>query len=136
MRVLFFEVKTPGEKVRKIPEIAAEFFTKNEKLLIYSPESNILQYIDDLLWKSPEESFLPHQITSTKCQDMIILTDQISNPNEANSIFNLSKDALLSPMEHISKIYEFDDHSDPQKKELSEKRYAAYRKAGFAITSL
>lgn len=80
-----------------------------------------MRFIDELLWKEPLDSFLPHSET----EGLITIN---SVPREVDSVFNLTGSPLLSGK--MKTIYEFDDES---KKELTKELYKSYKQACYQI---
>ncbi len=83
------------------------------------------KYIDDLLWRMPEESFLPHSIIDSPSNEHIAITLSHENLNNASILFNLQT-APFAMFEQFSTLYEFYDESQPAKAELSQQRMKAY----------
>jgi DNA polymerase-3 subunit chi len=135
-RVTFFQVKNDGEKREKIIRLAEEYFEKKEPLLIRLPHTKALEYVDLLLWKAPEESFLPHAIKDEPCKDLIVLTTSEKNPNSARSVLNLCPDPIANPSPSFLKIYELEDLASTHKNHSAQERYKAYKAAGCAIIIL
>ncbi len=133
-RVTFFQVKTPQEKFQLIIQKATTYFEKKEPLLIWVKSKEAAKFTDHLLWNNPVEGFLPHTVKETLCDDLITITHSSGNPNRSNTVFNLTTEAILTPFFH--NIYEFEDLSCTQKNHLAQKRYHAYKDAGFQIISL
>jgi DNA polymerase-3 subunit chi len=122
--VVFFIVKDVNAKLRKIATVAQEYLEKKEPLLILVPDKAALEFVDELLWKLPEEGFLPHP---TK------LLQIDTEARETTALFNLKATAYLDkPYAHT--IFEFEDYTSTEKLQLSKQRYAAYRDAHYAIS--
>ena len=130
--IVFFHVRKSQEKLQKIAEIAKEHFIKREKLLIIASDQKALEFVDDLLWRIPKTSFLPHVIADAPTEDPIVLTKRRENLNQARFLFNLCPTPLLFE-DPFKKIYEFEDLSTQTKEILSKRRFAAYRQAGYHI---
>ncbi len=130
----FFQVKSLQEKLDRITIIAKEYFEKKSHLLIRVPNKEALEYINELLWKYPQDSFLPHVVKDTPCDDFITICESDRNPNKASSIFNLTNDAISSSS--FNKIYELEDTSSTQKNILAQKKYRRYKEMGFTIVSI
>lgn len=130
-RIVFFQVSNSQTKVKRIVDTCQFHFENREKILIIGEEAS-LPFIDELLWKYPATSFLPHQVIHNQGDALVSITCQRQNLTHARFAFNLTPTPLFlsSP---IQIIYEFEDLSTPIKKNLSEKRYDAYRKSGFLI---
>jgi DNA polymerase IIIc chi subunit len=129
--VTFFQVRDAAIKLSKICQTAQAHFEKKEPLQIVVPDKAALEFVDLLLWRFPEESFLPHIVATTPCSDCIIITCERAPLNEAKAFFNLCLPPLLNNKVKI--IYDFDDFTSSDKKQASDKRFAAYRDAQFQI---
>lgn len=132
MKVIFFPVKETQLKLLKIYQTALDHFHRQEPLLILVPDENALHFVDNLLWRYPENSFLPHNSGIEAVQDIIALTKEPVNVNQATALFNLCPHPAEIAGIHL--IYELDDFTSKEKQEASQKRFATYRSAGYPIT--
>lgn len=130
--IIFFHVRENSKKLSKIVEIAQNHFEKGDKLQIIASDQKALEFVNQLLWKVPEESFLPHVISQIPVKDPIVLTKSRENLNQAKYLFNLCPTPLLFESPY-KKIYEFEDQTTQTKEILSKRRYSAYREAGYHI---
>lgn len=131
-RVVFFQVRDNPAKIQKIVEMAHTHFEKKEALLILVEDDRSQTYVDELLWKHPPTSFLPHLATDDPTTDWIAIAKAKKNVNQAKIAFNLCPTPLL--IEGPFKIiYEFEDLTTPAKKNLSSHRLDAYKNAGYLI---
>ena len=133
IRVIFLQAKENGQKVRHLCEQAQEHLAKKHKLIFYSDSEKALEYIDNLLWSTPSLGFIPHEITHSESDQLIILTSSLANLNSSNAIFNLSNQPITSPDPMISIIYELDDATSPAKKTISQKKFEAYKQERFHL---
>ncbi len=131
MRIVFITIQSPQEKLKNILKVSYRHFEKKEPLLFFAPNDKAKEYIDNLLWKEPQSSFLPHVATDRPTKELIAITCQECNPNEAYALFNLTGNAIDNDKFSFTTIYEFDDRTQP---EVSKTRYKAYREKGFQIT--
>ncbi|MBX7065907.1 MAG: DNA polymerase III subunit chi [Parachlamydiales bacterium] len=131
-RVIFFQVNENGNKLKKILETAQLHFVKKEPILFFVEEEKSEKFVDELLWKQPAASFLPHVASDGPTNDFVAITKSKNNVNQAKIAFNLCPTALLLN-ETFKIIYEFEDLTAPVKKNLSSQRFDAYKKAGFFI---
>lgn len=131
-RVVFFQVSDNPTKLKRLVEMAHTHFEKKEPFLIMVEDEKSQKFVDELLWKLPETSFLPHVASDTTTNDLIVITKVKNNVNNARVAFNLCPTSLLieGPFRII---YEFEDLSAPSKKNLSSQRFDAYKQAGFFI---
>jgi DNA polymerase IIIc chi subunit len=125
-RVVFFQVADAGSKLKRITETARSHFRKSEPFLFFVEDEKALNFVDELLWKFPETSFLPHS-AEPKEHVRIAITKTKTNINGAHYGFNLCPTPLLLPGFKI--IYEFEDLTVPSKKSLSTLRFNAYKQA-------
>jgi DNA polymerase IIIc chi subunit len=123
--ILFFPVKGTQAKLLKICEIATLHVQKREKLIILVSDQIAFEFVDELLWKLPEEGFLPHPNS--------FLTIETEPNGEATALFNLQQTAFLQK-DSFKKIYELEDYTSSEKLQLSKQRYQMYRNAGYPIT--
>lgn len=134
-RVFLVTVETPSDKLQKILEICEDHFDRHQKLLIKTDSLQASRYLDDYLWRTPRESFLPHSIgVKEKIDDCICITHTGENLNEATCCLNLTKEALIPPS--FTKIYDFDDKTSVEKERLSQFRFQMYKKSAIPITAL
>ena len=122
--VVFFSVKDVNAKLRKIVSVAQEYLEKREPLLILVPDKAALEFVDELLWRMPEEGFLPHPTT-------LIQID--TEGRETTALFNLKPLPYLEKP-YVHTIFELEDYTSTEKLQLSKQRYAAYRDAHYAIS--
>lgn len=91
------------------------------------------QYIDALLWRLPEESFIPHVIANTSTLEWIAITTQEQhNINQASRLLNLCP-AASALYQQVEEIYDLFDESHPQKIELSQQRLRFYQAKGLIV---
>lgn len=133
-RVVFFQVRDNPSKLKRIIEMAHSHFEKKEPFLILVEDAKAAQFVDELLWKSPDTSFLPHVASDEETSDWIAIAKTKKNVNKAHIAFNLCSTPLLieGPFRII---YEFEDLTAPNKKNLSSLRFDAYKSAGYLIES-
>lgn len=134
-KVTFYHVKDNAAKIQLICSKAKDSFQLEKRLLITVPSFDAAQYVESLLWRFPEESFMPHVIADTTTKEWIAITMQNKdNINQAPRLLNLCPN--VSPLSHeVEEIYELYDEAHPQKKELSEQRIREYQAKGFLVKS-
>lgn len=131
-RIVFFQVADNPTKLKRIVEMAHAHFEKKEPFLIVVEDEKSQKFVDELLWRLPLTSFLPHIASDAPTTDLIVITKVKNNVNQAQAVFNLCPTYLLIEGS-IRSIYEFEDLSTPSKKNLSSQRFDAYKQAGFSI---
>lgn len=133
-RVVLFQVKTPQEKLLTLAKTAALHFEKKEKLWILTEDEKTQVFVDELLWKLPASSFLPHCASDEPSSELISISKIKNNINQAHYTFNLCPTPLL--IEGPFKIiYDFEDLSSPSRQNLSSIRFDAYKQRRFLIES-
>lgn len=133
-RVIFFQVQSPSAKLKFLCESAQSHFEKKEPFLILVEDLKAKEFADELLWKFPPNSFLPHVATDEKTQELVAITKTKNNVNQARVAFNLCTTPLLIQTP-FRIIYEFEDLTSPSKNRLSSLRFNAYKEEGFLIES-
>lgn len=129
----FFQVTSAQAKLSRICLIAQDHFERKVPLIIKAPKSAI-EFLDDLLWNHPKESFLPHAKYAEDPSSLIIITDTDERLNEARALFNLTPYPLLQ--DKVTTLYEFEDSSSSDKLKLSKEKYQAYRQEGCHVITL
>jgi DNA polymerase IIIc chi subunit len=132
--IVFFQVADTNSKLRKLCETIFYHFERMDNFLIIVSDEKTEKYVDELLWKIPQESFIPHESSSAPCNEKIIITKTKENLNNASFIFNLSSEPLFFD-EPCRIIYEFEDLASEQKKEISQNKFKSYKQKGLVIES-
>jgi len=125
-KVIFFRVSDNQTKVSRICTTIQKHFEKGEKVLVILPNQEAEKYFDDLLWKIPPESFLPHTRASKPCQARIVVTEVQKNLNQSTVLWNLCPE--VSPLyDQFEMIYELLDETSKEKAKQSTNKIAAYK---------
>lgn len=128
----FLKVATVSGKLHAVCAISKEQFLKKQRLLIAVPDEISCTYIDQLLWRIPEESFLPHAVLQTDNDSLVCITMSSGNLNKAHTLLNLCP--FASPIAAEFKlIFELLDETDAEKKRAAQAKYKAYQDAGYSI---
>jgi DNA polymerase-3 subunit chi len=127
-RVIFFQVRDNGTKLKRIVETAQTHFELKEHLLFFTEDEKSQTFVDELLWKS---HFLPHLATDLPTSDYIAITKVKKNLNTARIAFNLCSTPLL--LNNFRMIYDFEDLTAPNKQQLSTLKFDAYKREGWLI---
>jgi len=133
-RVIFFQVKDPQTKIKVITEMVQSHFNKKEHCLILVEDEKAQIFVDNLLWKTPETSFLPHVSSDVPTTELVAITKTKNNVNQAKVAINLCSTPLILDTPFRT-IYELEDLSNPNKNRLSSLRFDAYKAAHFLIES-
>lgn len=134
-KIIFIEVKKSLEKIINIIQITKWHFEKlylnksSKKILVFLvSDEKSKKFIDDILWKEPKISFIPHSVNKL---DFITITKE--EIKDASYIFNLTESPLSILPKEI--IYEFDDQTDLKKMQISKKKYKFYKEKSLTIES-
>ncbi len=123
--IIFIKVKDNKTKLWQLCDRIRTHFLKGEFILVTVPNQEAANYLDDLLWRYPEDSFLPHRVLNRQAKERIAITLGIENVNNATILFNLLPTAFI-PFNQFTTLYEFYDETHPTKVELSKQRLATY----------
>lgn len=129
-RVVFFQVNDNAAKLKILVDTAHLHFAKKEPILFFVEDEKGEKFLDELFWKSPPVSFLPHLVSDGPTKDLVVITKSKHNVNEAHVAFNLCPMALSLP---FKLLYEFEDLTTPVKKNFSSQRFDVYKRSGFFI---
>lgn len=91
--IIFIRVADNKTKIWRLCECIKTHFHRGERLQLSVQGQEAAKYVDDLLWRLPEESFLPHQITHSPSNERIAITLGHDNFNQATVLFNLQPSA-------------------------------------------
>ena len=117
-RVVFIPIKDNNDKLAKLTTILQSHFEKGQAVHVLAPNPQVIEFVDQLLWRLPAHSFLPH---STSNKELITIGE---TPNDATIIFNLTPSPLLTSS--VKLIYEYE----------KETHFKTYKDAGFPISTL
>jgi len=123
----FLKSRNAQEKIEKLQRIIYQHYINKEKIFIHVNDDFAAKFVDELLWRWPKDSFLPHAINSEKTQ--ICISDKSKNLNKAMVLINLRSTAS-NLMQNFSFKYDLFDQSSPEKQKLSEQRMQEYKKNG------
>ena len=134
-KVTFYNVKTNAAKLQMICSLVSDAFQSQQKLLIAVPSPEAAAYIDQLLWRMPEDSFIPHLISEQPTPEPItIAVNPTQNLNQAKILLNLLPSASTLA-DQFTTIYELFDETDPTKALQSLQRQEKYRQVTTVIFS-
>ena len=131
-QVIFVQVKDNPSKLMKICEVALIHFERKDPLFFLTSDIKAQEFIDALLWRLPEDGFLPHGTDLGPKREIITLCHEKTKIVGTSSVFNLCPEALLAKGP-LKLIYELEDSTTPEKKMSSEHKYHSYRDSGHPI---
>jgi DNA polymerase III subunit chi len=134
-KVCLFRVPDIAAKLSCICMTAQKHFEQKMPLLLILPTNEAAAYIDELLWRQPEEGFLPHVIANGPTKELIAISTAEANVNNATSIFNLRPD-ITDFISEFDLIYDLIDLTHPLKAEQSRSRIDKYRSKSFFIEEI
>jgi DNA polymerase IIIc chi subunit len=126
-RVIFLTVADAASKLNAIAQTVQEQLDQGKKVLIAVPSQEAAAYIDQLLWKMPEESFSPHLISNGPVNELVAITTGTANVNQAQVLLNLNPQVHPAYRE-FDTVFDLDDRTHPSKEQLSQARREAYNK--------
>ncbi|MBA3602451.1 MAG: DNA polymerase III subunit chi [Parachlamydiaceae bacterium] len=132
-KVIFIPVKDSNAKRQALVIMAQRFFSNKMRVLFSVANDEVARYVDELLWKSPSESFLPHAIIMRPSPEPIGITTLLENLNEATVLFNLRPEANPLALQ-FAFTYDLFDTTQPDKLALSQRRKEAYVQQGFLVS--
>lgn len=128
--IIFLKAPDNASKMAHICMTIQSHFDQGHRVLITVPSMEAAHYVDQLLWRYPEESFLPHVISQKPLKESVLITTEQENLNQATVLFNLCPAA--SPIcAQFTTVYELFDETHLEKLRLSEIRHKAYQAQGF-----
>jgi DNA polymerase-3 subunit chi len=133
VKLFFLKVEDVESKLGKICSTVKNHFNQRDKILITVPDEASATYVDQLLWRLPPESFIPHVIAAQPINEAVVITTGLRNLNQATILINLCPNPS-SILQHFQTVYELMDMTAPIKTTLSQQRYETYKKAGYSIT--
>ncbi len=125
--IVFFQVRDNASKIERIISCARTHFKRKEPILFFVDDEKALTYLDELLWRHPPCSFLPHEASDNPTKALIAITRVKENLNDAKVAFNLSSTPVLLP--DFKLIYELEDLTTLAKKKLGAMKFDAYKAA-------
>jgi DNA polymerase III subunit chi len=134
-KITFLRVLDNAAKLQRLCEAVHYHFLKKEKVLIGVSSDEAAAYIDQLLWRMPEDSFIPHAIINGQTKELVAITKELNNVNRAQALINLRIEIPNSIAEYTV-VYDLLDLTQSSKEEQSRKRQEAYRLAGYSFEEI
>ena len=123
MKITFLKVHSNNKKIQRLLEVIHHHFYKGNRIQIIVPNITAGNYINDLLWKAPLESFIPHVMTNAPVADPIVITESNQNLNRCSVVINLS----LGLWEHsVDYLYELMDMTSKERELQASKKIQSY----------
>jgi DNA polymerase IIIc chi subunit len=129
MKGCIFHDVSPGQRDRKLFEIAEHAYNQKSHAVIYAPHEARAAVIDRLLWILRQELFIPHKIFLKDEPDpdvpIAIVTSEM-NPVGA-SILIADGHCRLGFASGFEMVHEFVDRSSAETQEACRERFRSYR---------
>ena len=122
-KVTFLKAHTPQEKLKILQETVQTLFLSGKRFTLIAPNEEALRYLDNFLWNTPPESFLPHQISSKPTEEIVVLTTQQENFNRSHACINVSMKPIIAD---FAEVFELLDYTTPAKAEQSDLKLKSY----------
>lgn len=132
-KVEFVKLKKP-EKALHLCELAEEFFTSGERVLILLQDDNQAVTLDRFMWTWKKGSFLPHAYDNgaVDCLDEpVVITGEERNPNGARVLI-MGNPASFQFAQQFEQVIDFAEIHDDELAEAARRRFARFREAGCA----
>ena len=127
-QVIFLNTPTPNAKIERLIAALQDHYLRGERSLVLVPNQEAAQFLDALLWKAPEESFMPHQIVQGASNSPIAISLTTQNHNNASMLLNLQSE-VPSFWNAFATVYELMDGTHPNKLQAAQSRLQHYKNA-------
>ena len=131
-QVIFLKTPSNESKMNAICKSVWHHFNQGHAILIAVPNHDAALYVDQLLWRFPEESFLPHAIADVATTERVVITVAGTNVNQASILLNLCPMAS-SICTQFTTVYELLDETHPDKLRLAQQRQSTYEAQGLGV---
>jgi len=129
----FVKLNRP-ERARVLCELAEEFSTAGQRVLVMVQDDNQGVTLDRFMWIWKKGAFLPHvyQNGSVECHDEpVVIVAEEENPNGAQVLL-MGAPCSMEFMRHFRHVVDFAEAFDEDRLEVSRERFKVYRQHGFA----
>lgn len=132
-QIIYLEVQSPQEKLKKLLTVIQYHFTLREKILILVPSQEVATFIDGWLW-NPYSTllFLPHCIVDKENNYPIAITTMQINLNQATVLISLIPEIPIIT-DSFNIVYELMDNTIAQNLAEAKKRWSTYHRQGYSL---
>ena len=121
------------DKLRFACRLAQRAFERDSRLVVYSPDRQLLNRFDHALWSFQATSFVPHCFAGAETAPetpIVLATDDASLPHH-DVLLNLGDEwpPFFASFERLLEIVATDEAD----KQLARARYVFYKKRGYDI---
>jgi DNA polymerase-3 subunit chi len=134
-QVDFYVLSSPGLDARRMAcRLALMSWERGNRTLLVAESSESANELDSMMWKSPPDRFLPHELASDTSSDgapvLIMLFDALNNANlsEGHVVINLCQMPIPDPA-RFSRLIEIVPQQDDARK-ASRIKFKYYREQG------
>ncbi len=121
------------DKLHFACRLAAKAYEKPSRLVVYSPDRQMLARFDQLLWSYQQLKFIPHCMAgaAVAAETPVILAGEGDELPHHDVLLNLgdAEPPMFATFERLLEIVT----TDEQDKERARGRYAFYKKRGYDI---
>ena len=121
------------DKLRFACRLAAKAFEQSTRLVVYTPDTQVLGAFDRQLWTFQSTRFVPHVYAGTAlaAETPVILAASGDNLPHHDVLLNLADEwpPFFASFERLLEIVSTDEAD----KEMARSRYAFYKKRGYDI---
>jgi DNA polymerase IIIc chi subunit len=133
MKVTLFSITEKHQIATKIFKICEKMVEKEIFLQISCPDTRGVEFLDKMLWDLSPSAFLPHAKESAyKNEPILITTNKKFICEKFTHIIWLYKDFPLDL--DWTHLYDFDDVTSKESKEVSQKKYLFYKEKNCNIS--
>lgn len=123
--IIFIPIEDSRTKIVLLCQKIQEQFLEGKTILIRTPTQEAAEFLNNKLWSTPPENFVPHLIAHEKTNALVVLTPSTENLNGADTLFNLT--ATIPPDLSLYKtVFELYDTTQPDKQMQSDEKKRAY----------
>lgn len=124
--VTFLQVNDNQAKISRMCALVNYLYQQEKKTIITTPNVEVAKYLDAMLWKYPETSFIPHKISNSPDDELILITTLMDPFRDVKTLIHLCPD-VHPHFQHFTTIYELYDATQLSKEHQSKKRLEFYK---------
>lgn len=132
-----FELLDQEDRVKGIANLLLRRDRLTPHVLVICPDEDFMKQLDDILWTTHSDSFLPHAIagddTASNAKQPILIATTMNRDNQAPVLINGGLE-IPTELSDFSHIVDFVDGWDDDLKQASRERFKTYRQLGFDPT--
>ena len=125
----FFYNMSHRDVVADIAWLAENIFKKNNRIIIFCSDQETTEVVDDFLWSTRDESFIPHskKKDGKDTFDPILVTADLDGSYDHNVLLALNGGLIKEKdWQRFAKIYYFFDDQDIKEKENARSMWKSF----------